>query len=170
MAQWNLAQLANALVPAVHEVDPLQTALDAFMPTFNSYWSEMMASKLGLSSFTNESAKELGTELFTLLDAAETDMTIFFRRLIDIDISTEPELMTTETILPLEEAYYDPSDFHRNTQGLILKWIKQYLQVSRISGLEADERISTMKAANPKFVLRNYLAQLAIDAAEKEDI
>ena len=78
--------------------------------------------------------------------------------------------MTTETILPLEEAYYEPSDFHGDTQGLILKWVKQYLQVSRISGLEADERTSTMKAANPKFVLRNYLAQLAIDAAENEDI
>ncbi len=169
VAHWNLAQLANALVPAVHEVDPLQTALDTFMPTFNSYWSEMMASKLGLSSLTNEPAKELVTELFTLLDSAETDMTIFFRRLIDIDTSTEPELATIETILPLEEAYYEPSDFHGGTQAQILSWVKQYLEVSKISGLEADERVSIMKAVNPKYVLRNYLAQLAIDAAENED-
>jgi uncharacterized protein YdiU (UPF0061 family) len=170
VAHWNLAQLANALVPAVHEVDPLQTALDTFMPTFNSYWSEMMASKLGLSSLTNEPAKELVTELFTLLDSAETDMTIFFRRLIDIDTSTDPELATIETILPLEEAYYEPSDFHGVIQAQILNWVKRYLEVSKISGLEADERVSIMKAVNPKYVLRNYLAQLAIDAAENEDI
>ena len=170
VAHWNLAQLANALVPAVHEVDPLQAALDEFMPSFNSYWAEMMASKLGLASLASDPADKLVTELFDLLHAAETDMTIFFRRLVDIDISTEPELATVETILPLEEAYYVPSDFHGNSQVRLLSWVKNYLHVSQLSGVEAAERSLMMKAANPKFVLRNYLAQLVIDAAENEDI
>ena len=170
VAHWNLAQLANALVPAVHEVDPLQAALDEFMPSFNSYWAEMMASKLGLASLASDPADELVAELFDLLHAAETDMTIFFRRLVDIDISTEPELATVETILPLEEAYYVPSDFHGNSQVRLLSWGKNYLHVSQLSGVEAAERSLMMKAANPKFVLRNYLAQLVIDAAENEDI
>ncbi|MBJ69185.1 MAG: hypothetical protein CL463_04705 [Acidimicrobiaceae bacterium] len=170
VAHWNLAQLANALVPAVHEVDPLQAALDEFMPSFNSYWAEMMASKLGLASLASDPANELVAELFDLLHATETDMTIFFRRLVDIDISTEPELATVETILPLEEAYYVPSDFHGNSQGRLLSWVKNYLHVSQLSGVEAAERSLMMKAANPKFVLRNYLAQLVIDAAENEDI
>ncbi len=170
VAHWNLAQLANALVPAVHEVDPLQAALDEFMPSFNSYWAEMMASKLGLASLASDPADELVAELFDLLHTTETDMTIFFRRLVDIDISTEPELATVETILPLEEAYYVPSDFHDNSQGRLLSWVKNYLQVSQLSGVEAAERSLMMKAANPKFVLRNYLAQLVIDAAENEDI
>ena len=170
VAHWNLAQLANALVPAVHEVDPLQAALDEFMPSFNSYWAEMMASKLGLASLASDPADELVAELFDLLHATETDMTIFFRRLVDIDISTEPELATVETILPLEEAYYVPSDFHGNSQGRLLSWVKNYLHVSQLSGVEAAERPLMMKAVNPKFVLRNYLAQLVIDAAENEDI
>ena len=170
VAHWNLAQLANALVPAVHEVDPLQAALDEFMPSFNSYWAEMMASKLGLASLASDPADELVAELFDLLHATETDMTIFFRRLVDIDISTEPELATVETILPLEEAYYVPSDFHGNSQVRLLSWVKNYLHVSQLSGVEAAERSLMMKAANPKFVLRNYLAQLVIDAAENEDI
>ena len=170
VAHWNLAQLANALVPAVHEVDPLQASLDEFMPSFNSYWAEMMASKLGLASLASDPADELVAELFDLLHAAETDMTIFFRRLVDIDISTEPELATVETILPLEEAYYVPSDFHGNSQGRLLSWVKNYLHVSQLSGVEVAERSLMMKAANPKFVLRNYLAQLVIDAAENEDI
>ena len=170
VAHWNLAQLANALVPAVHEVDPLQAALDEFMPSFNSYWAEMMASKLGLASLASDPANELVAELFDLLHATETDMTIFFRRLVDIDISTEPELATVETILPLEEAYYVPSDFHGNSQVRLLSWVKNYLHVSQLSGVEAAERSLMMKAANPKFVLRNYLAQLVIDAAENEDI
>ena len=170
VAHWNLAQLANALVPAVHEVGPLQAALDEFMPSFNSYWAEMMASKLGLASLASDPADELVDELFDLLHATETDMTIFFRRLVDIDISTEPELATVETILPLEEAYYVPSDFHGNSQGRLLSWVKNYLHVSQLSGVEAAERSLMMKAANPKFVLRNYLAQLVIDAAENEDI
>ena len=170
VAHWNLAQLANALVPAVHEVGPLQAALDEFMPSFNSYWAEMMASKLGLASLASDPADELVAELFDLLHSAETDMTIFFRRLVDIDISTEPELATVETILPLEEAYYVPSDFHGNSQVRLLSWVKNYLHVSQLSGVEAAERSLMMKAANPKFVLRNYLAQLVIDAAENEDI
>ncbi len=170
VAHWNLAQLANALVPAVHEVGPLQAALDEFMPSFNSYWAEMMASKLGLASLASDPADELVDELFDLLHATETDMTIFFRRLVDIDISTEPELATVETILPLEEAYYVPSDFHGNSQGRLLSWVKNYLHVSQLSGVEAAERSLMMKAVNPKFVLRNYLAQLVIDAAENEDI
>ena len=118
----------------------------------------------------SDPADELVAELFDLLHAAETDMTIFFRRLVDIDISTEPELATVETILPLEEAYYVPSDFHGNSQVRLLSWVKNYLHVSQLSGVEAAERSLMMKAANPKFVLRNYLAQLVIDAAENEDI
>ncbi len=170
VAHWNLAQLVNALVPAVGEVDSLQSALDNFIPTFNSYWSEMMASKLGLPSLDTESSQDLVVGLFDILTAVETDMTIFFRRLIEIDPSGYEGDIGPETIVPLMEAYYSASDFHGSFQRQLMDWIKFYLQEVKQSGISPEERTATMRESNPKFVLRNYLAQLAIDAAESGDI
>ena len=169
VAHWNLAQLANALVPAVGEVDPLQSALDGFIPAFHSHWSGMMASKLGLPSLDKGSAQDLVLGLFDLLAAAETDMTIFFRCLNEIDVSTDLEDVGPETVAPLIEAYYSPSDFHGGIHQQLLEWARLYVQEVQESGVSDEERIVMMKASNPKFVLRNYLAQLAIDAAESGD-
>lgn len=170
VAHWNLAQLANALVPAVGEVDPLQSALDDFIPIFNSYWAEMMASKLGLPSLETDLSRDVADGLFDLLGAAETDMTIFFRRLMEIETSTELENVDSHTVVPLIDAYYSEADFHESVNGRLVDWVRLYLQEVKQLGIHDEERTAIMKTANPKFVLRNYLAQLAIDAAESGDI
>lgn len=165
VAHWNLAQFANALVPAVGEVAPLQSALDTFVPVFNMYWTEMAARKFGLRSLDSQSSQDMVASLFQLLTAAETDMTIFFRHLADLDTSTNPNAVGSDTISPLTDAYYNPQDLQGELELQLIDWVKLYLIEVKENGLPDQQRQSTMNAANPKFVLRNYLAQLAIDAA-----
>ena len=170
VAHWNLAQFANALVPAVGEVAPLQSVLDTFTPIFNMYWTEMAARKFGLRSLDSQSSQDMVASLFQLLTVAETDMTIFFRRLADLDTSTNPNAVGTDTISPLTDAYYNLQELQGELEQQLINWVKLYLIEVKENGLPSQKRQSTMNAANPKFVLRNYLAQLAIDAAEKGDM
>lgn len=87
IGQWNLLQLANAIYPLVQEVAPFQEALDHYNSLFLTGWNEMMASKLGLKSFTGQTDDRLIGELIDILQLVETDMTIFFRKLGAISIN-----------------------------------------------------------------------------------
>ncbi|MEP4680305.1 MAG: protein adenylyltransferase SelO, partial [Rhodopirellula bahusiensis] len=76
IAQWNLVALANALVPLVKEAEPLQRGIAVYVEEFQKSWHSMMAGKLGLSKYESETDDELVDSLLTLLQLAETDMTI----------------------------------------------------------------------------------------------
>ena len=53
--------------------------------------------------------------------------------------------------------------------GAIVKWLEVYLLRIKIEVLPHENRVATMNQVNPKYVLRNYMAQMAIEAAEKKD-
>ncbi len=169
IALWNLVRFANAIHPLIGDTDRIESALKAYPETFERSYREMMASKLGLGSFRGEEDDALVAELFGVLQAAETDMTIFYRRLADID----PALVVTQTaaerIAPLLGAYYIPEQLDRKVTERIGGWIGNYAQRLMTDDLPAIERRAKMNRANPKYVLRNYLAQLAIDEAEAGD-
>ena len=127
----------------------------------------MVASKLGLNAFDPDTDNELNTELLILLQLLETDMTIFYRKLalLVMDVELGDEVL----MAPLMEAYYVPeqlSDDYKTRLGL---WLRRYIKRIQASGITDTERRKRMNAANPKYVLRNYLAQLAIDKAEQGD-
>jgi uncharacterized protein YdiU (UPF0061 family) len=162
VAQWNLLQLANAIYPLIGAADPLETLLREFVATFHAEWQAMLAQKLGLRRFESHDG-ELWAELERVLVLVETDMTIFFRRLASIDVDT-PD---TALLEPLEDAYYAPlSDTARERT---LDWLRRYRERIRGDALPSLERRARMCAANPKYVLRNYMAQLAIDRATDGD-
>jgi uncharacterized protein YdiU (UPF0061 family) len=169
IAMWNLAQLAHAILPLVNDRERLQTSLDGYLTTFESGWQQMMAEKLGLPSYGQTDAK-LVTDLLETLQAAETDMTIFFRRL------GSPEMGALlhgtakgEALLePLREARYSPDTVSDAANASMLDWLQLYRQ--RVDRDEPDtQRRRRMNAVNPLYVLRNYLAQLAIDKAGEGD-
>ena len=170
IAQWNLAQFAGAIHPLINRVEPLQEALDAFTSHYQEGWRRMMARKLGLSEFKAATDEPLVRDLFDLLAAAETDMTLFFRRLADIDLrSGDPHTTDQSLMAPLMEAYYTPEELTPAFRERTASWLRRYLDRAKQDNVPQTLRRQRMNAVNPKYVLRNYLAQQAIDKAETGD-
>lgn len=167
IALWNLVQLANALYPLINEVPPLEAALDDYRSTFESAWQDMMAGKLGLNHFDRARDTELVTELLAVLQLVETDMTIFFRQLAILD--TNMDATDAALIATIAPAYYRPETHTDDTRTRTVAWLKRYRERLRADDRTADPRRAAMNRVNPKYVLRNYLAQLAIDQAEQGD-
>lgn len=168
-AFWNLGQLANAIYPLIGEVEPLQRALDVFTQVFGEQWQLMMSNKLGLSRFDPERDDDLHAELLSLLQRVETDMTIFFRKLAEVELGEATlEQADVETLIaPLAEAYYVPDQKTPDYTSRLLDWLKLYNQRLLQEGIPPEIRRERMNRVNPKYVLRNYMAQLAIDKAEQ---
>jgi uncharacterized protein YdiU (UPF0061 family) len=171
IAQWNLMQLANAIYPLIDQVDPLQDALNRFSKHYQQAWREMMAAKLGLRAFEAATDEALIADLLAILPLAETDMTLFFRRLARLDVNDPSLAQATDDALisPLMEAYYVPAQLKPMTRNRIGNWLRRYVKRSGWDNIPRKIRQRQMNAVNPKYVLRNYMAQLAIDKAEKGD-
>ena len=170
-AFWNLGQLANAIFPLIGEEKPLQDALDSFTQFFAQGWNNMMAQKLGLSRYDSETDEALLADLLSLIQLVETDMTIFFRQLAMVDLErTDPLNADVDMLLePLANAYYVSEQLTADYQLQVVDWLTRYRQRIQLEGLSQSRRQKTIYKTNPKYVLRNYMAQLAIDQAEKGD-
>ena len=167
IAHWNLVRLANAIYPLTEDAPPLEAALGQYVETFQQEYRSTMAAKLGLRAFDPATDMELFNELLTILQLVETDMTIFYRKLARLSIT---ELALAEDRLtPLLDAYYDPAALTAEYRDRMGNWLDQYGSRVRRDGTSDAERAEWMNAVNPKYVLRNYLAQLAIDQAESGD-
>ena len=164
IAWWNLVRLANALAPAFGAGEPLEAGLERYGDVYTAAERATIAAKLGVPECTEEDATLMGS-LYSLLHEAEADMTIFFRALADLDIERP-------SLAPLAEAFYDAGK--RDASAAALEgWLARYaLRVRGAAAASANSREARrarMHAANPRYVLRNYLAQEAIDRAEAGD-
>nr|WP_203415427.1 YdiU family protein [Candidatus Scalindua japonica] len=171
IAYWNLAQLSHAISPLVERAELLKGVLKSYIKEYEYGWQSMMAKKLGLNAFDSETDDELVTELQAILQLAETDITIFFRQLAKIDFELKPMGDVRDVTLPetLMNAFYVPDQLTDDHVVRIGNWIRRYGERVRKDGTLNDKRRRRMNAINPKYVLRNYLAQLAIDKAEQGD-
>ena len=167
IALWNLAQLANAIYPLIKHAEPLQAALQFYGDRYKQGWQEMMAQKLGLKRFEPETDLTLTDELEKVLRLVETDMTIFYRKLANLVPRTD--LDDDSLLAPLIDAYYQPEELTVEDKGQICGLLRTYLTRVAQDGTSNDKRRQQMNSVNPKYVLRNYLAQLAIDKAEDGD-
>lgn len=157
VAQWNLLQLAKAIYPIIEDADPLNDILNGFATRYSEGSEAMVAAKLGLREYL-PGDERLSTELFELLGAVETDMTLFFRNLAAVDLERP-------TMDPLMDAYYEPAALSPALRERTMAWLGTYAE--RVGADGWPERVEAMNAANPRFVPRNYLAQIAIDEAER---
>jgi uncharacterized protein YdiU (UPF0061 family) len=173
VAMWNLAQLANAIYPLINDVAPLQNVMTIYRKEYDKCWQRDMANKLGFTEFKS-SDQELIDRLHHLMREAEMDMTIFFRQLANFKMDSG-QVFNDNSQLPqwrfLENACYQPlSPTHEN---LLVEWLRDYrerlLQDWVAFGKNDEQRQVQMNAVNPKYVLRNYLAQQAIDKADTGD-
>ncbi|MEO8754863.1 MAG: protein adenylyltransferase SelO [Casimicrobiaceae bacterium] len=160
IAYWNLTRLANALAPAFASVEPLQAGLQRYVDTFTAEDRRNIAAKLGFAACLDEDVERM-QGLQGLLQAGEVDMTIFFRALAEVDLAAP-------TLAPLADAFYD---VNRKTAMApeFAAWLAVYAARVLRDGEDPAIRRARMRAANPRYVLRNYLAQQAIDRAEQGD-
>lgn len=160
---WNLYQLANALYPLIEEAAPLEKILEGYKSNFEKKSQDMMRAKLGLTS-AKETDINIIQSLENNLQATETDMTIFFRTLSSFK-KEQPE----KGVELIQDAFYTPDTIKGNVLNNWKQWFADYAKRLEDETTSADERQQQMNKINPKYVLRNYMAQLAIDKADKGD-
>lgn len=164
IALWNLYQLANALYPLIEEAAPLEEILNDYAKKYDEDFLEMMLKKLGITSKNDENEK-LIQQLIYNLEQTETDYTIFFRNLNQIEKTDSVE----DCVVKITAAFYKPEE----VTGIILEtwhfWFAHYVTLLNKELLSEQERKTLQNSVNPKYVLRNYMAQMAIELAEKED-
>ncbi|MNP20655.1 hypothetical protein D3C76_1132350 [compost metagenome] len=151
IAHWNLAALAQALTSFV-EVEELRTSLALFLPLYQAHYLDLMRRRLGFVSAEEEDA-ELVQRLLQLMQNGGVDYSRFFRELGD----KAPE----ESLARLREDFVDLTGFDA--------WAGEYRARAERDGGDQPQRRARMHAVNPRYVLRNYLAQEAISAAEQGD-
>ena len=162
IALWNLVQLGNALYPLIEDIASMEQVLNSYSQQFDSQFPILQQQKLGLLA---EYDAHFQDELTTLLTASETDMTIFYRNLSNV-VKTDT---SDEALAKITLAFYQPDKIVTTLKTSWLNWMELYLEKIKAEVGSDEERKQAMNTINPKYVLRNYMAQLAIEAAEKED-
>lgn len=149
---WNLNRLAHALSDLM-TTEQLKQALSRYEPALMAAWGEKMRAKLGFLTPQAED-NELLTGLLALMSQEGSDYTRTFRML--------SETQQQESRSPLRDEFIDRAAFDQ--------WYLRYQQRLLKDGRSDADRQQQMKAANPAVILRNYLAQQAIEGAERDDI
>lgn len=163
IAQWNLVRLAEALAPLFERVAPLQHGIDRFADLFTAEYAAMLAAKFGLpqNDLTDATLVRDGMQL--LYDST-ADYTRFFRHLSALP-SARPDVPAVSL---LGDVFYEPARRDAHAEALDA-WLTRWYERQAAMGRDAESRRAAMDAVNPWFVLRNYLAQEAIDAATAGD-
>jgi uncharacterized protein YdiU (UPF0061 family) len=170
VAHWNLYQLANSLHVIAPDADALRTALDTFEPIFLQAMQRQMTQKLGLGVW-QEGDETLMDDLWSLMQANHSDFTLTFRQLAHAPGvgAADPERVrrdlggtTGPTVQPFIDLFLD--------REAAQAWLERYLQrIGSNRAMDRSTRLDSMLAANPLYVLRNHLAQKAIEDAQAGD-
>lgn len=163
IAQWNLLQLANAIYPLIEDAQALESALENYKKVYDIAWRDMMSSKLGLNTFTQASDEVLFQDLVRNLKNTETDMTLFFRHLSELEINMNTNV--DQLLSMIKPAFY-VEEIAADEADNIKTWLSQYVERLKSDGKTDEARRQQMNSVNPLYVLRNYLAQEAIEQAE----
>ena len=151
IAHWNLSALAQALTPFI-EVDALRETLGLFLPLYQAHYLDLMRRRLGLTR-ADEHDQTLIERLLQLMQGSAVDYHLFFRRL--------GEEAPAQAVASLRDDFVDLAGFDQ--------WASDYCARAAEGDDDQDARRTRMHAVNPLYVLRNYLAQQAIEAAEQGD-
>ena len=146
---WNLNALATSLMSLL-ESEQLIAVLKTYEPTFLQHYRQLMAAKIGLQTF-HTGDEQLINQLLELMQQSNVDFTLFFRNLCDFSASNQS----------IRDQFIDRAGFDQ--------WAQNYLQRLDQDQRSDAERREQMLSCNPKYVLRNYMAQTAIEKAEAGD-
>lgn len=149
---WNIRAIAQALSPLM-ELTDAQRVPEIYEETMLKTYSSLMQAKLGLKE-THESDEKLRRDVLALMHGNHVDYTNFFRALGDFN-QDDPSANTH-----LRDSFLDREGFDW--------WAERYRARLKAEHSVDTERKARMNQCNPKYVLRNYMAQKAIDRAARE--
>ncbi|HCN89762.1 MAG TPA: YdiU family protein [Oxalobacteraceae bacterium] len=154
VGHWNCHALAQALLPLIGSVDDAKAALEYYKGAFAEKFDGLLRAKLGLQSAQPEDDK-LMDAMFAIMQGSHADFTSFFRRLGDLQVDNPA------ADEPLRDLFIDRPAFDA--------WAVQYRARLKQENSQDRPRRLAMHRVNPKYVLRNYLAQTAIEKAQNGD-
>jgi uncharacterized protein YdiU (UPF0061 family) len=156
VAHWNLYALGQALVPLTEDLEATKAAIDAFVDEYSRAIDDVFRAKLGLSTAQADD-EALVNGLIDLLNANHTDWPRFWRRLSRLSVdATDPAQDAPVRDLVIDRAAFDT-------------WAAKYRARLRAEGSDDVDRRARMDRVNPKYVLRNHLAETAIRKARGDD-
>jgi uncharacterized protein YdiU (UPF0061 family) len=158
---WNLVQLANALYPLIEDVEALEGLLKNYQPEYLRRHLEQTAEKLGVDG-KGETFEKFVFDLEEIMFNSEIDMTLFYRNLNKFDAEKPAGFLTLLAEMSYSENF---ASFEKEWSDWLTEYARQIIEEKR----DSAERVERMNKINPKYVLRNYMAQLAIDKADEGD-
>ncbi|KAE8734741.1 putative ATP binding protein [Hibiscus syriacus] len=155
---WNITQFASSLMAAnLISNKEANYAMERYGTKFMDEYQAIMSRKLGLQKYS----KQLVNKLLNNLAVDKVDYTNFFRSLSNI--KADPDIPEDKLLVPLKAVLLDIGKERKEAWA---SWVQFYIKELVASGISDEERKTSMNLVNPKYVLRNYLCQSAIDAAE----
>jgi uncharacterized protein YdiU (UPF0061 family) len=161
IALWNLVQLANALYPLIEDVERLENLLKNYQTEYERRHLEQTAAKIGVEG-EDETLESFVSDLEEIMEKSEMDMTLFYRNLNKFDAKNSSEFINKLSEMSYAENFKQFEDDWK-------QWLSEYAKQIIAENKDSAKRISEMNKINPKYVLRNYMAQLAIDKADVGD-
>jgi len=158
---WNLDKLAKALKPLISEEKhgEMEKILESYGKTYQTVLLDLYRDKLGLNS-KKESDEQLVEVLLDTMERIDADFTQTFRDLSEISLSD----LSKENI---PEAAWGLKACQKSKK--IKEFLKMYVERVEEEGGSDEDRLSGMQAVNPRYILRNWIAQAAIEKAEDDD-
>ncbi|KAI3936289.1 hypothetical protein MKW92_041485 [Papaver armeniacum] len=158
---WNIAQFSSTLAAAeLITEEESNYAMERYGTKFMDHYQSIMTRKLGLLKYN----KQLVNKLLNNMAVDKVDYTNFFRLLANI--KADASVSEDELIVPLKAVLLDMG---KERKEAWISWVKAYIQELVASEIPDEERKVAMNSVNPRYVLRNYLCQSAIDMAEQGD-
>jgi uncharacterized protein YdiU (UPF0061 family) len=160
---WNLVRLAQAMLPVIADddsdeameraIEQIKPILSSFSEIYQQHYRQLMSKKLGLQGPVEQQSNELIQELIKILDHNRVDYTFFFRNLTKVILQPSNPL--------LKDLIIDRNAFDQ--------WLQNYLNYLHTFNIPLSKIASQMNQVNPKYILRQHLAQNAIALSQNGD-
>lgn len=162
---WNLSRLGEALTSLIN-VAEIEQVLESYQDMFSKKYLDMMAAKLGLDRLSAKAeGLALVKEVEGLFARTEVDPTLFFRKLMDLDLNQDVKVNFDF----IKDSFY-ATELDKATEADSINWLIQYLFFIKKNSISADRRREIMEKANPYFIPRNYIVQSCIESIERGEL
>ena len=158
---WNMACLASAMLPLLElehspeeSQDLLRSALEEFPVIYAKEWQQLFRLKLGLQ-LAHDGDTKLIERLLQAMHDSQVDFTSFFRGLSNIGKDSKPSDIVQR------DQFIDRDNIDH--------WFNDYIDRLQSEDMSDESRRELMNRSNPKYILRNHLAQAAIEKAQQDD-